>query len=363
MTRHPQFASAADAANAFFTPDRPAGRFLLGRNENAAALLGNPAIAALVDGIVDDHAAASVWCGKPVLRADDVPAPALVVNCSMSISPVSASRRLLALGLAPLHYADLLQARPDLVPRPWFVADMRTDLQAHGSEWTALAERLADDASRAVLRDLIAYRTSADPCHMERYSVRLDEQYFEEFMPVHGETFVDAGGFDGDTTEQFCRRDPAYRGVFLFEPSVANIARARARLAGCRDIRFIDMGVSDVAGTLSFDPDSGSASAVSAAGTVAIPVTTIDDCIEEPVSFIKMDLEGWEMRALAGARRHIRTGHPKLAIAVYHRAADFREVPSFVLGLRNDYDVYLRHYSQGWSETVMFFVPHARHTI
>ncbi|WP_338763643.1 FkbM family methyltransferase [Massilia sp. METH4] len=360
MSKHPQFASPAAAADAFLAPGQAVGRYLLGRNEHAAALLDIPAIAALVDGIIDDRATEPAWRGKPVLRGEQVAAPALAVNCSMSISPVSAARRLAALGFAPLHYADLLEARPDLVPAPPFVAEMRADLAAHANEWAALAERLADDASRAVLRDLVAYRGSAHPRHMAGYTVRFDEQYFEPFMPLHGETFVDAGGFDGDTTEQFCRRDPAYRGVILFEPSGANIARARERLAGRPNIRFEEMGVSDAPGTLSFDPHAGSASAVSSSGTVSIAVTTIDEAVSEPVSFIKMDLEGWEMRALAGAARHIRADHPKLAIAVYHSAADFRHIPAYILGLRDDYAVYLRHYSEGWSETVMFFVPRTR---
>jgi hypothetical protein len=45
-----------------------------------------------------------------------------------------------------------------------------------------------------------------------------------------------------------------------------------------------------------------------------------------------------------------------LAIAVYHRAADFRTVWRYARSLHPDYRVYLRHYTQGWSETVMFFV-------
>jgi hypothetical protein len=27
------------------------------------------------------------------------------------------------------------------------------------------------------------------------------------------------------------------------------------------------------------------------------------------------------------------------------------------LGLRSDYQVLLRHYTEGWSETVMYFIP------
>ena len=70
-----------------------------------------------------------------------------------------------------------------------------------------------------------------------------------------------------------------------------------------------------------------------------------------------MDLEGWENKALLGAKNHILQDHPKLAIAVYHSASDFWSIPQLVLGIRNDYDVYLRHYTQGWVESIMYFIP------
>jgi hypothetical protein len=73
-----------------------------------------------------------------------------------------------------------------------------------------------------------------------------------------------------------------------------------------------------------------------------------------------MDLEGWELNALRGASRHIREDHPKLAISVYHHPSDFWRIPEYVLGLRGAYDVHLRHYSEGWSETVMYFIPRTR---
>jgi FkbM family methyltransferase len=146
--------------------------------------------------------------------------------------------------------------------------------------------------------------------------VRFDEQYFEDFLDLREEVFVDAGGFDGDTTEQFCRRVPDYRRVHFFEPSPINMARARQRLAAFPRIDFRQVGVSDVAGTLQFDPGAGSASAVSAAGTQTIEVDRLDDLVEGPVSFLKMDLEGWELHALRGAARTIRQQRPKLAIAV-----------------------------------------------
>jgi FkbM family methyltransferase len=192
---------------------------------------------------------------------------------------------------------------------------------------------------------------------MSDYSVRISDQYFEPFLALGGEVFVDAGGFNGDTSEEFCKRYPDYRKVILFEPSEKNLRDARKRLAGHRDIEFVAQGLSDTVGSLWFNPDAGSASSVSTTGSRSIDVTTLDAAIGQRVSFIKMDLEGWELKALEGSRRHLLESHPKLAIAVYHRASDFWRIPEYISGVRKDYDIYLRHYTEGWSETVMSFVP------
>jgi FkbM family methyltransferase len=276
----------------------------------------------------------------------------------MSISPISAFRRLQGLGLfGCLYYADLLRACPQVVPEPFFVSEAKADIAAHEGHWISLYDRLCDQRSKVILSDLLGYRLSGDPRCMADYSVRVSDQYFESFLRLNNEVFVDAGGFDGDTAAQFCRRFADYRRVILFEPSARNMLAAKARLAGVRDVEFVEKGLSNDSGSLRFDPDAGAASAVVSVGSCSIDVTTLDASIGQEVSFIKMDLEGWELKALEGSRNHIRADHPKLAIAVYHAAADFWLIPEYIANLREDYDLYLRHYTEGWSETVMFFVP------
>jgi len=347
-------APRALAAARFLDASQKVGRFVVGRNAQSEALHRHVPLS----GLIDDRApAGSVWNGVPVVGMDQVPQDAWVVNASTSIAPVSVDRALRAAGLKQiLVLPDLLAAADcprDLLPD--FVADMRAELAAHRDAWSALFARLEDDASRRVLADAIRFRLTADPAAMQSYSVRFRDQYFEDFLGLRQEVFVDAGGFDGDTTEEFCGRVPDYRRVHFFEPSPSNMAKAKQRLAGFGRIDYREVGLSDEAGTLQFDPGAGSASAVSASGSQSIRVDRLDDLVNEPVSFIKMDLEGWELHALRGAAEHIREGRPKLALSVYHQASHFREIPALVLGFCPDYRVRLRHYTEGWSETVMFF--------
>jgi hypothetical protein len=64
---------------------------------------------------------------------------------------------------------------------------------------------------------------------------------------------------------------------------------------------------------------------------IQIAVTTIDNLATEltlgKVDFIKMDIEGAEPKALAGARRTLARDHPRMAICIYHAADDPVNVP------------------------------------
>lgn len=343
-----------DLASRFLMSTPGFTRFVVGRNGQSAE------VAALVslDGLVDDFAKGAVaWNGLKVVAATRLPKDAVVLNCSTSISPVDVIETMGAqpiMGL--LNINELIHAAGGRIKWPQFVMDQRSDYRDHQGEWGDLFERLEDDESKQTLSDILRYRLTADADYMSGYLVRLKEQYFEEFLGLKREVFIDAGGFDGDTTEEFCRRYPDYKKVFLFEPSELNMVAARGRLKGFRDIEFMQEGLSDSDGELSFDPDSGSASSISSTSDKRIKVTTLDQAVKQPVSFIKMDLEGWEIKALSGCRGHILEYKPKLAISVYHSASDFRVIPRFILSLNPDYRVFLRHYTQGWSETVMFFV-------
>ena len=65
-----------------------------------------------------------------------------------------------------------------------------------------------------------------------------------------------------------------------------------------------------------------------------LPLTTIDKLVTElkleRVDFIKMDIEGAEVRALNGARETIAKYHPRMALSTYHQPEHPVEVPKAV---------------------------------
>lgn len=204
---------------------------------------------------------------------------------------------------------------------------------------------------------------------MEAHGLRyvfayLDGQYFElqRLDQRHGnwsgEYFVDAGALNGDNTKYFLDHFPGGH-AYVFEPSPSQMALTQERLKDYPTAQFFPYGLYDANTQMGFSPsdgDAGSAS-ISEDGSLRIPVRKLDDLLgDQPVTFIKMDIEGSELAALRGAERIIRAQTPKLAICVYHKPADMWEIPSLILEYCPAYRLYLRHYSITETETVLYAV-------
>ena len=110
----------------------------------------------------------------------------------------------------------------------------------------------------------------------------------------------------------------------------------------------------DKATVLKFRMNGTSDSTISDDGDVEISVDTIDNMCDLRPTFVKMDIEGAEYKALCGAEKTIIKNKPKQAISVYHKPEDIIELPKLLLKYNPDYKFWIRHYSFGENETVLY---------
>ena len=331
--------------------------YILGRNKYAESVDG--VIAA--DGFVDDYTPDREFLGKPVIRMEQLPRESIVVSCVVDARPLTALDRLRGAGIREsIDYFTLLRLAPDTF-RPIERSEFnRRDILDNQEKYQWLHGRLADEASRLTLERVTQFRLTWDLECMKGFSVDVDGQYFESFVELgEGEVFVDGGGYDGQTTRGFVARCPHYKRVYYFEPNPGMMELSRRRLSDLEAVTFIPKGLFNQNGVVRFDPDAESASRISPEGSLEIPVVRLDSEVLEAVTFVKLDLEGAECDALEGAREHIQRDRPKLAVSVYHDQRDFWRVPEMVLQIEDRYNLYLRHYTEGPLETVLYFIPSA----
>ena len=343
---------AKEFCKEFEKGNRP--RFIFGRNEFAESLIKEIKI----EGVIDDFTQEKEYLGVPIIPINQVPDNALVVVVVIG-KPLIAEKRVSQFQFEHLDYYSFYKYSNLLLQNIVFWDGMIEDIKTNFDKYQNIYSLLKENISKNQFYNIINFRMSYDINFMRGFSPIEHLQYFEDFLNLkNDEVFIDVGGYDGFTSEEFINRCPNYKSVHIFEPEEKNIKLAKERLRKFKNINFYDIGLSNKKEVLKFNT-SGSSSKISENGDIEIKVDRLDDVLKEKPTFIKMDIEGAESFAIEGAKETILKYHPKLALSVYHKKDDFWKIPKQIFSIRDDYDIYLRHYTEGISETIMFFIPKA----
>jgi FkbM family methyltransferase len=264
-----------------------------------------------------------------------------------------------ALGLPCL---SLMQAYAALgLPQPMqMFEDQAPIILSHHATIMDLAERLADEDSRQTLYRLMLYRLSLDLRHVQAIARPWDDQFYgNSFVDLRpDEVLIEGGAYDGDSIRHFLARSGGrYREIVAFEPDAENFARLEEFTRPMPNVRPVCKGLSDMNGILRFATGEGMASHLDAEGAAEVAVCRLDDEVDAPVTFLKLDIEGAEIAALAGARETITRHSPKMAVAIYHRPDDILTIPAVLEALDRPQRLYLRHHSGFHYDTTMFAIP------
>lgn len=184
--------------------------------------------------------------------------------------------------------------------------------------------------------------------------------FISELEKNKNEKLVDGGAYVGDTIADFleCYGND-FSGIYAFEMDSANFQALREMTGTLApDIRekihLIHKGLWNERKTLHYSSNCQT-SKISDEGDLVTTVTPLDEELKgEEVTFIKMDIEGAELKALEGCQNHILKHKPKLAISIYHSAEDFYSIPKYIKELNPQYKILIRHHSQDESDTVCY---------
>jgi len=238
---------------------------------------------------------------------------------------------------------------------PHFAADRPSELLRHASELGKVGRLWTDDLSRETYRKSLEWRLHA------RFDAELQpvpDQYFPRDLlrPNSSEIFVDGGAYDGDTL----RAAPwPFSKVLAIEPDPTNASLLRAAMGKHTQLHEVLLGSSP--GSARFAGNGTMASSRSDAGSLDIPVTTLDDLTRgEHPTFVKLDIEGDELAAIRGGSVMLKREKPVIAVCVYHRPEDLWTITLLLGEFLPDHAMYLRAHAWDGFELVAYAVPQAR---
>lgn len=218
------------------------------------------------------------------------------------------------------------------------------------SVWSKIEDRESQEYFDASIR----YRFNRNPLELMPNSKMKRNGEYADIVRVHeNDIIVDCGAYTGDTAEMYCDYVNDRCIVYAFEPFRESFCQLEKNIRekGKRNVYAFNCAVSNEnrKDIICFDNDDFKMGMIigekGKRNEEIIDVRTIDSILGEceSIDFIKMDIEGEEMNALAGAANIIKKFAPDMMISAYHKFEHILQIPQFLREINPNYRIFVGH--------------------
>ncbi len=170
------------------------------------------------------------------------------------------------------------------------------------------------------------------------HNYNLNELPEEIIKKLQGKDFIDVGAYIGDSALVLNNFYP--RKLYAFEPIPENFQNLlkTINLNQLKNIVPIQKGLGDNNARLKL-VKKDIISFIDESGSEEVEIIKLDDFVKEnsiQTGLIKLDVEGYELEVLKGAKETIKKFKPLLIVSVYHTGKDFFEIPLLLKKLGYD---------------------------
>lgn len=304
---------------------------------------------------------------EPQFRQADIVVVALLVRGSIYASIKSYLMELGYLKEQIIHIYDLENQRKLFSNQKLIIKPDVSVVEDYAEQWRQLEYILSDEESRQVLFAAKQFLMGNSSVQFPAHSI--EEQYFayDIYRKTENEEVIECGGFKGDIMRIFLENNEGrFSHYIIIEPDKQYNAFIEKNLSGfCRDnISILNYALSDEDGDFYITNYMNMNSVVSENKTQysmqEVQAKSLDKLLPNgKCTFLKVDIEGYELKMLQGARQIIACNKPVIAIAVYHHECDLFEIANKLLEYHSEYKLFLRSY-MNYQEMILYAVPEER---
>lgn len=219
--------------------------------------------------------------------------------------------------------------------------------RVHRQDLSDTAKLFADSRSVSLFYDAVNFRLTGKTKYLadtEDTVVTLSALFEGQFI----DTMIDGGAFKGDSAAEYIEAVHP-KTILAAEADPKTFAKLSlyAENEKRSDVIPINAALLDRDGEVEYissgSRGSGKDGQNHRAKTKSIPCRKIDSLVSgRQIDLIKLDVEGAEEFAIAGARGTIKTHTPNMAVSLYHRTDDLYTLVNTVHELLPNHRLYLR---------------------
>lgn len=235
----------------------------------------------------------------------------------------------------------------------------RETLNSRKNDIEKVKQMLADDESRECFDCIMKFKISGDINYLLSSESDREETLRNLFKLDNKSAYADLGAYRGDTVDEYIKIFGEPSGVYAFEPAEVSFKKLSEHCADRENITLINAAASDECGKMSFSSRSGRGA--HEGGKYTVTCATLDSVAKTKIGYIKLDVEGAEIKALKGSINTIEKYAPYLSVSAYHNTFDIIDIAIFISTLPHGYKLYLRHhrYIPSW-DVIYYAVPNCR---
>lgn len=234
-------------------------------------------------------------------------------------------------------------------------------LKNHIEDYIWLYHKLEDYRSKKLLLAILLNWYRFDIATTQTALEKNYNQYYDLdiIKSAKNEVFVDIGAYTGDSIISYINNYGinSYKKIYGYEMTQKSYKILENNTKYYPNVEVKNKAVTNKNKLLYLkEHEDSSANMIVEKSNYKIEAVSLDEDIKEPITIIKMDIEGSEEQALIGSKNHITKEKPKLLISVYHNHEDLWKLPKLIHSYVPEYHYYLRCYGNNIfpTEIVLF---------